>query len=50
MEYILAQIDTKVQEAFDWELSKLNEIESCETKEAVYNVVIVPPLEVLRSV
>lgn len=50
LEYILAQIDTKVQEAFDWELSKLNEIESCDTKEAVYNVVIVPPLEVLRSV
>jgi hypothetical protein len=50
LEYILTQIDTKVQEAFDWELSKLNEIESCETKEAVYDIEIAPSPEVLPTV
>jgi hypothetical protein len=45
LQYILNQIDVKVQEAYDWELSKLQEIDACETKEAVYEVEIVPPVE-----
>jgi hypothetical protein len=40
LQYILNEIDTKVQEAFDWELSKLQEIDACETIDDVYNVVI----------
>jgi hypothetical protein len=34
------EIDVKVQEAFDWELSKLQEIDACETIDDVYDVVI----------
>lgn len=37
---IIQQIDTKVQEAFDWELQKNIEIENCQTVEEVYNVVL----------
>jgi hypothetical protein len=44
IESILLQIDIKVQEAFDWELAKNQEIDACETKEAVYEVVIREPL------
>jgi hypothetical protein len=40
LQYILNQIDIKVQEAFDWELSKLQEIDACETIDDVYDVVI----------
>ena len=40
LQYILNQIDIKVQEAFDWELAKLQEIDACETIDAVYEVVI----------
>jgi len=40
LQYILNQIDVKVQEAFDWELSKLQEIDACETIDDVYDVVI----------
>lgn len=43
IEYIVQQIDAKVQEAFDWEYSKIQEIDSCTTKEEVFNVVIVEP-------
>jgi hypothetical protein len=38
LEYIISQIDTKVQEAFDWEYSKVQEIDLCTTGEEVYNV------------
>lgn len=41
LEYIVQQIDLKVQEAFDWEYAKLQEIDNCTTKEEVFNVVIV---------
>lgn len=41
LQYILSQIDIKVQEAFDWELAKLQEIDACETIDEVYDVVIV---------
>ena len=40
LQTILSEIDTKVQEAFDWELAKLQEIDACETIDDVYNVVI----------
>lgn len=40
LQYILNQIDIKVQEAFNWELAKLQEIDACETIDAVYEVVI----------
>jgi hypothetical protein len=45
LQTILNEIDSVVQAAFDWELAKLEEIDACETKEAVYEVVIVPPVE-----
>lgn len=45
LQSIISEIDTKVQEAFDWELAKLAEIDACETKEAVYEVEITPPVE-----
>jgi hypothetical protein len=40
LQYILNQIDMKVQEAFDWEYTKLVEIDACETIDDVYAVVI----------
>jgi hypothetical protein len=40
LQYILNQIDIKVQEAFDWELAKLQEIDACNTIDDVYAVVI----------
>jgi len=40
LEYIISQIDLKVQEAFDWEYAKLQEIDSCMTGEEVYNVIL----------
>ena len=45
LQTILTEIDTVVQAAFDWELAKLAEIDACENGEAVYAVVIVPPVE-----
>jgi len=38
LEYIISQIDAKVQEAFDWEYSKVQEIDLCNTGEEVYNI------------
>lgn len=37
---IIDQIDQKVQEAFDWEFLKNQEIDSCQTIDEVYSVVI----------
>ncbi len=31
LQYIISQIDLKVQEAYEWELAKLEEIDACET-------------------
>ena len=45
LETILTEIDDVVQAAFDWELAKLAEIDACVDGEAVYAVVIVPPVE-----
>lgn len=44
LQTIISAIDAKVQEAYDWELAKLQEIDACETKEAVYEVEITPPV------
>lgn len=44
IDYILEQIDHEVQEAFDWEISKYNEIDACTTKEDVYNVILREPI------
>lgn len=40
LQYIVEQIDIRIQEAFDWELSKLQEIDACTTIDEVYDVVI----------
>ena len=45
LQTIIQAVDVKVQEAYDWELAKIAEIDACETKEAVYEVEIVPPVE-----
>lgn len=41
LEYIISQIDAHVQSQYDWELSKINEIDSCTTPEQVYSVEII---------
>ena len=40
LQHICTLIDTKIQEAFDWEYSKIQEIDNCLTIEEVYNVSI----------
>jgi hypothetical protein len=45
LQTIIQAVDTKVQEAYDWELAKLQEIDACETKEEVYEVEIVPAIK-----
>jgi hypothetical protein len=40
LEYILQEIDKVVQDAFDWEYDKLQEIDACETIDEVYDVVV----------
>jgi hypothetical protein len=40
---ILKEIDHIVQEAFDWEYSKYQEIDACTTGEEVYNVILREP-------
>jgi hypothetical protein len=45
LQTIIRAVDAKVQEAYDWELAKIAEIDACETKEAVYEVEIVPSIE-----
>ena len=49
LEYVVRQIDLKVQEAFDWEYAKLQEIDACQTWEEVYNVVITLPPSIIDS-
>ena len=44
LQTIISAIDAKVQETYDWELAKLQEIDACETKKAVYEVEIVIPV------
>lgn len=40
LQYIITEIDKVVQSAYDWELSKLQEIDACQTLDEIYNVVI----------
>lgn len=40
IQFILSEIDKVVQIAYDWELSKINEIDACQTIDEVYDVVI----------
>lgn len=40
LNHIISQIDVKVQESFDWEFSKRNEVDSCSSIDEVYNVEI----------
>lgn len=40
LQYVLNQIDVKVQESFDWELAKLQEIDACTTIDEVYDVIV----------
>ena len=40
LQTIVSAIDVKVQEAFDWELAKLQEIDACETIDEVYDVIV----------
>lgn len=42
LESIIHAIDEKVQEAFDWELAKIQEIDACTTIDEVYAVEIIP--------
>lgn len=48
LQTIVSEIDAKVQEAFDWELTKLQEIVACETIDDVYKVEIRKTLEEIR--
>lgn len=40
LQTIVSEIDVKVQEAFDWELAKLQEIDACTTIDEVYDVIV----------
>ena len=40
LQYIISEIDKVVQSAYDWELSKLQEIDACQTLGEIYNVII----------
>lgn len=40
IKYIISEIDKVVQQAFDWELSKMQEIDACSTIDEVYAVAI----------
>lgn len=41
LQYIITEIDKVVQQAYDWELAKHQEIDACTTIDEVYDVVIV---------
>lgn len=47
LQYVIGEIDKVVQSAFDWELEKTQEIDSCNTIDEVYSVVIKEDLESL---
>ncbi len=49
LQYIISQIDLKVQEAFDWEYQKTQEINACTTGQEVYNVIIRTPQQTERE-
>lgn len=39
LQYIISEINKVVQEAYDWELLKIQEVDACETIDDVYNIV-----------
>jgi hypothetical protein len=45
VQYVLTEVDKVIQDAFDWELSKLQEIDSCETIDEVYDVILREPIQ-----
>lgn len=47
IQFILGEIDKVVQAAYDWELSKINEIDACQTIDDVYSVVIGREVQVI---
>lgn len=49
LQYIISEIDSFVQQAYDWELLKLQEIDACETIDDVYNVKIHPQPTLIES-
>lgn len=49
LQFIISEIDKVVQEAFDWELTKLQEIDACTTIDEVYNVVVREPIEQVQN-
>ena len=44
LQYVISQVDQFIQDAFDWEYNKLQEIDACETIDDVYNVVLQEPI------
>lgn len=40
LQTIISEIDKVVQDAYDWELAKLQEIDACETIDEVYDVIV----------
>lgn len=40
LQYVIDEINKVIQNAFDWEYSKLQEIDACETIDDVYNVIL----------
>jgi hypothetical protein len=40
LQYIVSEVDKVVQEAFDWELAKLQEIDACLTIDEVHDVIV----------
>lgn len=44
IQFILSEIDKKVQEAFDWELAKNQEIDACQAIDEVYEIEIRQPI------
>lgn len=40
LQYIISEINKSVQEAYDWELSKIQEIDNCQTLNEVYNIIL----------
>ena len=39
LQYIISEINKVVQEAYDWELLKIQEVDACETIDDVYNII-----------
>jgi len=40
LKFVISEIDKEIQKLFDWEFSKLQEIDACETIDEVYDVIL----------